>query len=127
MHLKSSLIKIRESIYLRMAVFWTVLTLYLSLASAKTLSDINVWNIVGLDKLGHMVFYALLVFLWCMACGRNSKWKIYFVIFLTISFGILMEIFQLYMSKGRSFEFNDVIANTFGVFMGFILFKNLIN
>jgi len=127
MHLKINLMKISDDTYQVLAIIWTLLTLYLSLASLNSVPNLNVWDIVGFDKLGHFVFYAIFVVLWCMAkCRKNPK-KLNFIIFFTIFFGIFIECLQLYMSKGRLFEFGDVIANTFGVLFGVILFKNLIN
>ncbi len=127
MHLKSTLMKFSDRTYLTLAIIWTLLILYLSLASINSLPNLNVWNIVGFDKLGHLVFYTVFVGLWSMAFCRKSKKKIKFIIFFSIFFGIFIECLQLYMSKGRLFEFGDVIANTLGVFLGVILFKNLIN
>ncbi len=119
--------KISDNTYQILAILWSILTLYLSLASLNDVPNLNVWDIVGFDKLGHLVFYAIFVMLWCMAKCRKNKKKINFVFFFTIFFGIFIECLQLYMSKGRLFEFGDILANILGTFFGIILFKKFIN
>jgi len=49
------------------------------------------------------------------------------VLFFAISFGVLMEICQLYLFNGRSFELYDILANIIGSVIGVILFKKFIN
>jgi VanZ family protein len=125
-HLKNNLRKLSDQTYIIFAVVWTGITLYLSLISARSASKFNVWDFVGIDKLGHLVFYSLFSFLWCMGLARNTFNKKNILIF-SISFGVLMEICQLYLFNGRSFELYDILANIIGSFIGVILFKNLIN
>ncbi|MBK8517370.1 MAG: VanZ family protein [Saprospiraceae bacterium] len=126
MHLRSTLIKLSAKFYLISAVLWTILTLYLSLISAREASKFNVWDFVGFDKLAHLIFYCIFCFLWCMGFreSNNSQKKI---LFFSVSFGVLMEICQLYLFNGRSFELFDIIANIIGSVVGLILFKKIIN
>jgi VanZ family protein len=56
--------------------------------------------------------------------SNNSQKKI---LFFSVSFGVLMEICQLYLFNGRSFELFDIIANIIGSVVGLILFKKIIN
>ena len=82
-----------DKFYLGAAVFWTMLTLYLSLISARTAANFNIWDFAGTDKIAHMVFYAVFSFLWCMSLRKRNVEKKYVLIF-SFSFGVLMEIFQ---------------------------------
>lgn len=126
LHLKDKLKMLSEKVYQKLALFWTFLLMYLSLISARQAAILQVWDIFGIDKIGHLSFYASLTFLWSMAL-RSKKISNYFVLFFSICFGVLMEICQLYLFNGRSFEVYDIIANIVGSFVGLILFKNLIN
>lgn len=126
LHLTNKLRKLSDKTYLFLASFWTILTLYLSLISARQAAKFNVWDIVGVDKLGHLVFYSIFAFLWCMALARSRTSKKNILIF-SISFGVFMEICQLYLFNGRSFELYDILANIIGSYIGVILFKNFIN
>lgn len=125
-HLNSILRKLSRTQYKALAVLWTILTLYLSLISAREASKFNVWDIVGFDKLAHLVFYAIFAFVWSMALAKTGKDR-NFVLIFSICFGVLMEIFQLYLFNGRSFEVFDIIANIAGSYAGTVLFKNIIN
>ena len=107
-----------DTIYFGAAVFWTMLTLYLCLISAR--------NLVGTDKIAHMVFYAVFSFLWSMSLRKRNVEKKYVLIF-SFSFGVLMEIFQLYLFNGRSFELYDILANIIGSIIGVILLQKFIN
>jgi VanZ family protein len=125
-HLNIILGKLSRTQYKFIAGFWTALTIYLSLISAREASKFNVWDIVGFDKLAHLIFYTIFSFVWCMALNKTDKSRIFVLIF-SICFGVLMEIFQLYLFNGRSFEVFDILANITGSYCGTVLFKNIIN
>jgi VanZ family protein len=123
MHLIRNLKKLSSRNYMILSVIWTIVTLYLSLISASKIQKLNVIDIIGIDKLAHLCFYAVFTFLWCSALRDkiNIFWK---VIFFSISFGILMEILQFYLFIGRAFELADILANILGCFLGsFIFYK----
>lgn len=126
MHLIDRFKMLDDKIYLRLAVLWTLITLYLSLISARSAARFNVWDIIGFDKLGHLVFYTVFSFLWSMGVRKRSINKNFPLIF-AICFGIIMEICQFYLFNGRSFELYDILANVVGSVIGVILFKNFIN
>lgn len=125
-HLIHTLKKLSNRMYKILAIAWTLLTLYLSLISARSASEFNLFDFVGFDKLAHLSFYTIFSFLWAMALRETNTGK-NFVLFFSVSFGILMEICQFYLFNGRSFELYDILANIIGSFMGVILFKKFIN
>ena len=112
--------------YKILAIAWTLLTLYLSLISARSASEFNLLDFVGFDKIAHLSFYTIFSFLWSMSLRETNTGK-NFVLFFSVSFGILMEICQFYLFNGRSFELYDILANIIGSFAGVILFKKFIN
>lgn len=115
-----------DNFYRFCALSWTLLILYLSLISANTAAKFNVFDFMGVDKLGHLIFYTTLSFLWCMSLRRRNTDKKN-ILFFSVSFGVLMEICQLYLFNGRSFELYDILANIMGSVIGVILFKKFIN
>lgn len=125
-HLQNILIKMSTKFYLIAAVIWTIITLYFSLISARSASRFNIWDLTGIDKIAHLIFYLIFSFLWSMNFRKRNVEKKYVLIF-SISFGVLMEILQLYLFNGRSFEFYDIIANILGSIIGVILFKKFFN
>ena len=74
------------------------------------------WNV---DKVIHVSMYCVLTFflLW------ELKGKQVFVALLYgVGYGILMEILQHFIFIRRSFELNDIFANSFGCVLGILLF-----
>lgn len=116
--------KLSRKVFIKMAVFWTVLIFILSVLSAKQINRLNVIDIFGIDKVGHILFYTMLSFFWSGVFynSRNGK---FFIIFLCSSFGFLLEILQFYLFIGRSFELYDALANILGVLSGVLLFDKL--
>lgn len=126
MHLINKLKTLSDHFYLKLAVLWTCITIWLSLISARTATSIKIWEFPGVDKLAHLGFYTVFCFLWSMGLREKSDLK-NIPIFFSISFGVLMEICQFYLSNGRSFELFDILANIIGSILGMILFKKFIN
>lgn len=116
--------KLSRKVFIKLAVFWTVLIFILSVLSAKQINRLNVIDIFGIDKVGHILFYTMLSFFWSGVFynARNGK---FFIIFLCSSFGFLLEILQFYLFIGRSFELYDALANILGVLSGVLLFDKL--
>jgi VanZ family protein len=77
----------------------------------------------GADKIVHTLMYVGLTWLvcWLMHSENNHKW--YFVIILfSVGWGVLMEMFQLMMDLGRSFDPSDIAANSVGALIGTLLY-----
>lgn len=109
--------------YLILAVVWTLLTLWLSLTAAGNIQKLIVFEILSWDKAAHFGAYFLFSFLWCGGLN-NLRYGKFFVIIFSVSFGVLMEIIQFYSSNGRTFELDDIFANTIGVLAGILVFNH---
>jgi len=88
----------------------------------KDLPDIPLFP--GEDKIIHALMYLGLAWLVCWAMHAESKniWY-YLVTIFSISWGIIMEIFQYLMHLGRSFEFYDIIGNSIGTLSGVFIYS----
>ena len=73
MHLKTILRKLSNKTYMILAILWTGIILYLSLISAHEADKFKVWDFIGLDKLGHLIFYAGFTVLWSMSSALFSS------------------------------------------------------
>jgi VanZ family protein len=97
---------------------WMGIT-YLSLKSARHSTPIHL-N----DKLGHFIAYAVFSFnalvLWR---GQSTKFKIIIGLVL-VGYGLFMEILQGFV-PGREVSGLDLLANSVGVGIGFLLFNRL--
>tara|TARA_B100001057_G_scaffold498002_1_gene603732 strand:+ start:1958 stop:2206 length:249 start_codon:yes stop_codon:yes gene_type:complete len=73
-----------------------------------------------MDKLIHLIMYFILILLW----GINLisfKFSLFKILFLTIIFGLLIEILQYLLPFGRYFDLGDIIANSVGAIIGIII------
>ena len=102
-----------------------VLLAYLSLAPNPF--DVNeVHLFAGADKLVHVLMYGgtTLAFLFDYAKHRlphHTKINIELALTATaMVIGIVMEILQLVMRLGRSFDFNDMVANCVGAALAMV-------
>jgi VanZ family protein len=107
--------------------FWLSVVTSLSLIKFRKLSLVPVENS---DKLVHFVFYcitALLCFwvlrVFAVSFSRSLLGSLVF----SIGYGILIEVMQDNFTETRRFEWNDILANTFGTLValfGLLLLRN---
>ena len=75
-----------------------------------------------LDKLAHLIVYALLYILW--AYGERAKYpeRRFFPVILVacMAYGILLELLQSQMYLGRHFDVLDIIANIIGLLIAYV-------
>lgn len=76
----------------------------------------------GLDKIIHISIFMLLAFCFMAALPR-IKFSVFIQVMLIYAF--LTEILQLEMGFGRSLEFFDIIADTTGVLLGYLLYHKI--
>lgn len=95
--------------------------IYLSVSSLPT---IVVPTLIGIDKLGHMVFYGFEAFLGYQALKdesirlfNNKNWvKIFVSAIFALFLGLVLELYQSTLVH-RVFDYYDLLANTIGVFI----------
>lgn len=74
-------------------------------------------NILGLDKIQHILAYFVLMYWYGMGFTRHWRWSAFFVLL-----GIGLEFLQGY-GGFRSFDLYDMVANTFGVILGQLILQ----
>lgn len=107
------------------AVIWLTITLILLTLPGSAFPKENWLSFIWADKLIHICMFALLTFLWCFAFYKsnvaNELLKPFIIIgFVFIIYGIAMEFVQKNWIPNRSFELEDIIADTIGVVLGFL-------
>ncbi|MDD2306365.1 MAG: VanZ family protein [Prolixibacteraceae bacterium] len=77
----------------------------------------------GEDKVVHFIMYFgfSILFCWTLKTELNFS-KLFFVLLVTVSWGILMEYLQLDMHIGRSFSWFDELANSIGSGFGILVY-----
>ena len=76
----------------------------------------------GIDKILHLSIFAMLGFCFIAA---YPKIKIPYYIYIMLIYSLFTEIAQDEMNFGRSLEFLDLVADTFGIFVGYLVFFQL--
>ena len=88
---------------------WTLLVFYLCLMPQRKIAQIPIF---GIDKLVHVLFFGIFMFL-LLFIMKPNKWMVSFLI--ATLFGCLIEGLQYYFtSLGRSGDWKDIIADALG-------------
>ena len=114
--------KLLERNALFIAILITVLIAIISLMSLKGVHLLKTQNS---DKYGHFLTYFILGLSWLNAI-KNPLDKIfinYIIIFLIISYGIIIEVLQDVLTTYRQADLFDIIANSAGVIFAVILYN----
>ena len=109
-----------ERKFLFLAITWTVFVVVASLVSFNSVPKVKV---VGSDKVVHFLFYLVFVIFWSLA-KKQSYFKINYsllIVVIAIVFGIIIEILQGVLTKTRQADFYDVVANSLGAIVGYIV------
>lgn len=111
--------------YLWPAILWSLVILFITLTPGDKLPEVGIFQI---DKLVHFFVFGLLMFLSAYGLFRivkaaNSTMNVVTVgAIYSIGLGLLVEVLQLFVPN-RSFSVADVIANTIGTVIGYVVFK----
>ncbi len=113
------------------AFIWAVIILFLSASSGVKIPE-SLSDLVGVDKLGHLVIYALFSILMFFGIVKNRKemptnTSALLVVGLCSAYGVMMELMQFTFFTGRYFEVLDIIANIIGSFIGLFIAKYIFN
>lgn len=95
--------------------------LYLSLTPAPP--EINI-EFEYIDKVEHFLAYFILMF-WFAQLYKTSRVRLFYVFFF-VSMGVILEILQG-LGGIRFFEYSDMLANTSGVVLAWLITKTRLN
>jgi VanZ family protein len=102
---------------------WTFLTIFLLCLPGSAIPSKGVFSTEGIDKVVHTILFGGIVLLWGFSLyfrrAENTKWRqiIVLVTFLSVGLGIGLEFLQLYYIPNRSFDGNDIIADSTGAIL----------
>lgn len=104
-----------------MAVFWTLLIVYLCLKRPSFESGVR---FPYADKIVHGTFYFGFVLVWFRVGVDKMPLRIPFLRYLflvAVVFGVLIELAQKYLTTTRHADIWDVVANSTGAVLGIAL------
>lgn len=104
-----------KNLYLFVALSWTSIVLLLCLASFKNLPSPNIQNA---DKYVHFIFHFVFLILWFLyynlKVSVSIQKKLFTLFFVSLIFGLIIEIVQQKFTVSRTADFYDFLANTSG-------------
>ena len=116
-------------LYFWKPIFIACIISYGSITPNNNLNILPIFNFKNFDKILHFIFYLSLSITFLSSLGKESKFKVFDIKIITfvfvVSYGILMEIVQFYLTTTRSAEFFDIIANSSGCILGIFVFPFL--
>lgn len=122
----SILFQIHQWIRFIISIIYLGIIALLSLLPPNDLPQIQLFE--GVDKIIHILMYAGLAWLVCwMVYAEKKQTRYYLTVLLSISWGIVMELCQLKMPHGRSFELNDILSNCLGTLFGIFIYIGMKN
>lgn len=121
----------RKQIWTWIWLCWTFLIIYLSITSIPT---IVIPTLIGIDKIGHIVFYGLHTFWGFLSIendfrplSNNKNWvKIFVSAIFALFLGLVLELYQSTLAH-RIFDYYDLLANIIGVILTVFLIVVLTN
>ena len=117
----SLLYSIPQWLRITLSLVYLTIVAFLSLLPPKDFPDIPLFP--GADKIVHTCMYLGLTWLACWSMHAEVKRVWYYLIILfSISWGIVMEIFQYIMHFGRSFDLYDIAGNSIGTLIGVLIY-----
>ena len=117
---KSLLDKISNLFKKILPIYWAFLTYMLLRPGVENLEFPFMFS--GIDKLLHLSIFAMLGFCFIAAF---PKIKLSYYIYILLIYSLLTEIAQDEMNWGRSLEFLDLVADTVGFLIGYLVFNRL--
>ena len=119
-NIRSHLDKVSKLFIKILPIYWAFLTYMLLRPGIENLEFPFMFN--GIDKLMHLGVFSMLGFCFLAAIPRI---KFYYFIQIMIIYGLATEILQDEMHLGRSLEGLDLVADTIGVLIGYVIFQKL--
>jgi VanZ family protein len=101
------------------SILWAVFILILSSIPGKSLDRANIFELLYIDKFAHAFLYFILTILLisgfrALFSTRHLWFSYIFPLIISVFYGLLMELFQLYVFYDRGAELLDIIANLAG-------------
>jgi VanZ family protein len=109
------------------AVLWSLVILILTLLPGRNIPNVGFFQI---DKIVHFFIFGVLMILSSYGLTKvvdtkgNPANPLLLTGLFSVGFGIVIEILQLFV-PGRSFSAADMLANSIGVGLGFLIFMLL--
>jgi len=101
------------------SILWAIIIFLLCSIPGKNLDKANIFDLLYLDKLVHVFLYFILTILLIPGFKKfvnflYARSSLVYSLVISVFYGMIIEIFQLYVFHDRSAEFMDIVANLAG-------------
>ncbi|WP_326987047.1 VanZ family protein [Chryseobacterium sp. MP_3.2] len=117
---KNPLDKISKIFKKILPIYWAFLTYMLLRPGVENVEFPFMFS--GIDKVLHISIFAWLAFCFVAA---YPKVKFLTFIYIMLIYSLITELLQDIMGLGRSLETLDLVADTVGILIGYLIFKRL--
>lgn len=111
------------------SILWALVILALCSIPGKDIPAANWFELISLDKWVHGAMFAIQYLLLIRAFAPNfishifKSSKNWWVVLVVVAYGALTEFYQHAFLTDRVADIYDFLANTFGVFIGILIYK----
>lgn len=103
------------------ATIWTIFIFSSCLLPSSIFKSFSYNSLFQLDKIIHLLLYFVFFQLWALNLKKEEQKNKIIILLIGIAYGVVIEYLQITMNMGRNFEIGDMIANTIGCILGFVL------
>ena len=100
-------------------ILWAVVVFGLHAMSSRSFPKISFWENLGSDKIVHASMFFV-----ATSLAVLSGWGKLKSAAVWICAGVLLECYQFYFTTDRSFDWFDMLADSFGVLLALLLLRS---
>jgi VanZ family protein len=111
----------------RFALIWALVILFACGSSPGTLAELKLEDLFAYDKPIHALLFGIQAWLLIKANSSTqtlTKKMVWQWCVISALFGAFIELLQKWVFVGRSYDYFDMLANTFGCLIVLIIFLN---
>jgi len=118
---------IKKNIGFLPALAWLFVVTFLLTIPGSAIPKENWLDKIWADKWVHIGLFSIMVILWCRAMHMRGystqqlRKQFIWIVILTATYGTGMEFVQKYLVSNRSFDIGDIVADTVGAIIGWMI------
>jgi VanZ family protein len=114
------------------AYLWAIIVTFLCGMNGKNLPHIEFDSLIRIDKLAHLILFGTETYLIAIAYKKTyTQVKINKLllpaVLIGVVFGVIIEILQATVFPNRSFDYMDMVANTIGCLIAWLILYKIYN
>lgn len=117
--------KLRPKNLFYFGIFYTLFVTFLLLLPGIDVPQVAV---PSFDKVGHVCVFAVLVLVWLLYVllkTEKNRTRLFWVVLIVFFYGIIIEVLQGLFFQSRTADGWDVLANSAGILLGWLIFQKI--